>query len=145
MRHEPEFTWDEETKVATCTIKDNKNRTFIGEAHCHEDDFDMGTALVGYEIAYRRAIIEQLCYIRDAEIKPGIAALKQLYYSMNRSANFNENSYENSMLQRQLCLLEFDLATVKEIIADKRKSLKDYTEKKDKFYKSVRKRREGQN
>ena len=48
------------------------------------------------------------------------------------------------MLQRQIRLLEFDLATNKEMIAYERKNLKGYIDGKDKLYQKIRARKEGQ-
>ena len=47
------------------------------------------------------------------------------------------------MLQRQIRLLEFDLTTLKEMLAYERQSLKDLIEEKDKFYKKIRAKRNG--
>ena len=144
-----EFIWDEEEKIAQCVLLDDKGNKSIGIAICHEDDYDMISQKTGQEIAYFRAKIEYLLNIRDNDLLPRLNALKQLYYSMKHSTHFNPKSYENKMLQRQIHLIEFDLATIKEIIAMERKSLKAFIDDKDKLYKSVRKHRaigkEGQN
>ena len=34
------FEWDEELGLASCIITDKEN-TFYGQAHCHDDDLDM--------------------------------------------------------------------------------------------------------
>lgn len=144
MKRQPYFEWSEEFGSAACILEDNKGNTFIGSAHCHEDDFDMKSEKTGCEIAFRRAKIEFFKHIRDNEIKPALAALKQLYYSMNHSKKFNPKSYENKMLQRQIRAKEFDLDTVQNMIADEMQSLKEYLESKDKFYQAIRKNRQGQ-
>ena len=143
------FTWDEEECIMQCSIIDEKGNESIGIAICHEDDRDMMSQKTGQEIAYFRAKIEYLRNIRDNDLLPRLAALKQLYYSMKHSTHFNPNSYENKMLQRQIRLIEFDLATTKEIKAMEQKQLKAFIEDKEKLYQSVRKHRtvseEGQN
>ena len=136
--------WDEEEKIAHCWIKGSNGRLFYGEATCHPDDYDMVSKITGQEIAFRRAKMEMLRDQRDNDIKPRLAALKHLYGCMSHSSNFNPESYENTMLQRQIRLLEFDLTTVKEMIQYERKSLSDYIQKKDQMYNSVRRRRVGQ-
>ena len=91
----------------------------------------------GEEIAFRRARMESLKAMRDA-IKTEIGTLKQLYYSMNQSSHFNENSYENKMLQRRIRMKTFDLDTIKEMLTTEYESLTELIKEKDKFYKQVR-------
>ena len=71
-----------------------------------------------------------------------MAALKQFYYTINRSKQFNEKSYENIMLQRQIRMIELDLATAREMIAGEEQELRFYITEKDKFYNQIRKQRE---
>ena len=137
MKQEPIFNWDPEEGVASCIIK-YKNQTFCGVAVCHEEDKDMMSEKTGMEIAYRRATIDYLKYVRDMELKPALKALKQLYYTMKHSTHFNPKSYENSKLQRHIRMYEFDLETINELIVNERKNLKDYIDKKDEFYKKTR-------
>ena len=137
MKQEPIFNWDSEEGVASCIIK-YKNQTFCGVAMCHEEDKDMMSEKTGMEIAYRRATIDYLKYVRDMELKPALKALKQLYYTMKHSTHFNPKSYENSKLQRHIRMYEFDLETINELIVNERKNLKDYIDKKDEFYKKTR-------
>ena len=131
--------FNEETRTTYCYITDEKNRLFVGMATCHEDDIDMMSWRTGEEIAFRRAKIHYLQTVRDADLKPALAALKQLYYSMAHSSQFNSKSYENKMLQRQIRFFELDLATNKEMLAYERKNLKDYINGKEKIYKRIRK------
>lgn len=63
---------------------------------------------------------------------------------MVHSSKFNPESYENTMLQRQIRLLEFDLTTINEMIAYERKNLKAYIDDKDRMYKHIRMKRQGQ-
>lgn len=137
MKQKPIFNWDPEEGVASCIIK-YKNQTFCGVAMCHEEDKDMMSEKTGMEIAYRRATIDYLKYVRDMELKPALKALKQLYYTMKHSTHFNPKSYENSKLQRHIRMYEFDLETINELIVNERKNLKDYIDKKDEFYKKTR-------
>lgn len=131
-------SFDEETRTTYCYITDEKGRISIGEAICHETDADMMSWRTGEEIAFRRAKIHYLQTVRSCDLKPALAALKHLYGCMAHSTKFNPNSYENSMLQRQIRLLEFDLTTNKEMIAYERKNLKDYIDGKEKIYQRIR-------
>lgn len=137
------FTYDEETKTTYCHCRNSRNVHFMGQAQCHESDYDMENTLTGQEIAFRRAKIAFLCDERDNNLKPRLAALEQLLYSMKHSCNFNPNSYESKMLRRQIYLTTFDLTTVKEMIQYERQNLKTFIEKKDKMYQTIRKHRQG--
>lgn len=134
---EPTFEWVEELGQTTCVIEDKQGHIFIGTATCHDDDQDMKSRRTGEEIAYRRARIEQMRYIRE-NVKLELQALNQLYYSMKHSMRFNPNSYENKMLQRQIRGKTFDLDTIKEMLATERENLKNMLQEKDKFYNQVR-------
>lgn len=137
MHKEPVFEWNEELGQAYCIITDAQGHTFIGMATCHPDDTDMVSRRTGEEIAFRRARMEQMRSVRD-NIKIELQALKQLYYSMNRSKNFDPKSYENKMLQRQIRLKTFDLDTIKELLTTERENLTELIQEKDKFYKQIR-------
>ena len=135
------FDWDPESHSALCVIEDDKGRAFSGTATCHESDYDFESEKTGCEIAFRRAKIAMLQAVRDQDLLPGLRALNQLYYSMKHSNNFNPKSYENCMLQRQIRFYNFDLATIKEMLAYERKNLKEYIAGKDKFYNRMRSKR----
>lgn len=45
---------------------------------------------------------------------------------MNKSKKFNEKSYENKMLQRQIQQIKFDLDTANSSLVEVRKNLKTY-------------------
>ena len=139
MKHEPIFNWDEDAGVASCILSDGE-KVFTGFAQCHPDDKDMSSEKTGCEIAFRRARINALRGYRD-ELKIKLKALNQLFYSMNKSYRFNEKSYENKMLQRQIRMIDFDLITTKEMIATEEQSLRQYLSDKDKFYTKTRIRR----
>ena len=143
MKHEPIFNWDEETGVASCILSDGE-KVYTGFAQCHPDDEDMKGQKTGCEIAFRRARINALRGYRD-ELKIQLKALDQLYHSMNISYRFNEKSYENKMLQRQIRMINFDLATTKEMIAGEEQNLIAYIKSKDVFYVQTRKRRQKAN
>lgn len=140
MKHKPLFAWDEETGVASCILTDGE-KTYCGLAQCHPNDSDMMSEKTGCEIAFKRAKIEVFKALRD-DFKVRLKALNELYYSISKSKKFNQNSYENKMLCKQIHKMEFNLATAKEMIIDERLQLKDYIENKDKFYKQVRARRQ---
>ena len=137
---EPIYTWD--GVLATCTITDDQGRKFIGEAVVHEKDMDFASEKTGCTIATIRATISYLQSLKRDIIRPQLAALNQLYYSMKHSTNFNPKSYENIMLQRQIRLKKDDLDTINEEIAKQRYFLIGYLREKEEFYQAVRKMRE---
>ena len=143
MKNRHIFNWDETTGIASCILSDGE-KVFTGFAQCHPDDMDMQSEKTGCEIALRRAKINALRGYRD-ELKIQLKALNQLYYSMNKSKRFNEKSYENRMLQRQIRQINFDLATTKEMIATEQLNLTAYIKSKDVFYVQTRKRRQKAN
>lgn len=143
MKNEPIFNWDEEAGIASCILSDGE-KVYTGFAQCHPDDEDMKGEKTGCEIALKRAKINALRGYRD-ELKIRLSALNQYYYSMNMSHRFNEKSYENKMLQRQIRQIKFDLDTTKEIITTEELSLRAYIKSKDVFYTQTRKRRQKAN
>ena len=143
MKNEPIFNWDEETGIASCILSDGE-KIYTGFAQCHPDDEDMKGQKTGCEIAFRRARINALRGYRD-ELKIRLSTLNQLYHSMNISYRFNEKSYENKMLQRQIRQINFDLVTAKEMIATEQKNLRAYIKEKDEFYNKTRMRRKKAN
>jgi hypothetical protein len=140
----PEFYWNEEERVAKCWLTDGTNK-FLGIAACHPNDIDMMSEKVGCELAYHRAIIEALKHERDNMIKPSLKALKQVFYSINRSKKFNKKSYEAKMLWRQIQNWQTDLDTINYMIDTEKALIRDYIQKKEEFYQLLRTKRTGQN
>ena len=139
-----EYKWDADKGVAQhiCTLADGT--VVIGEAFCHDDDKDFMSQKTGFIIAEMRSYIKGLQHYKNNVLHPELRALKQLYYSINRSKNFNENSYEARALKRHIKMKEFDIEVVKDEIANSRRVLKDFINLKDSFYKKVRSFREAQ-
>lgn len=135
-----QYTWDKDTQIAKCIINYN-NTQFIGIAQCHPDDNDMSNKLTGQTIAEFRAVIQVLKYKRDCEIVPQLKALKQLYYSINKSKYYNKKSYEARMLYRHINMLEEDLKAIREEIKSLKDSLKFYLDAKETYYQAVRRKR----
>lgn len=139
MTKEPVYTWD--GVLATCTIIDESGRTFVGEAVVHEKDMDFASEKTGCTIATTRAAIKYLQSVKRDSLKPQLEALKQLYYSMKHSKNFNPKSYENRMLQRQISIKETDIHTINLEIQKHREFLVNYLNDKETFYQAARRRR----
>ena len=140
------YDWNEETGQAVCTIID-KDKVYQGFAWCREEDQDMKSSKTGLTIAEYRARIAQSKGIRDNEIKPGLAALKQAKFAMNQSKKyFNANSYEYRMLEQQIQNYEKDLVFINNMISLHKARLNEYMQNKAQFYNKIRKNRakEGQ-
>lgn len=101
-KYDPEFSWDAESGTAICILTDEKGRTFIGEATCHPNDEDMMSERTGCELAFRRAKLQYLRTVRDAEIKPALFALEHLYASMVHSTHFEAKSYESRTIRKHI-------------------------------------------
>ena len=126
-----------ENGISTFYINYNNN-TFIGEANCHEADFDFESERVGLTIAEARARIALAKHMRDNELKPQLKALKHLYSNIRNSSKHNPKSHETRMLRRTIRDLEFELHTVSNAIADEKKFIKDYIDGKEKLYQRLR-------
>jgi hypothetical protein len=126
------LTWDEDAGVATCSIN-FKNKQFCGSAKCHEDDNMVKNQITGTYIAEQRAILKVLKHVRDNEIYPAYMALRQLYYSMNKSKSFNKDSYEAKMLFRQLNRYENDLFFIRQEIRLTQAELTAYIQEREKL------------
>lgn len=137
MNKQPQYLWREEDKTALTTIF-YKNYTFTGEAHCHPDDQDMMSKLTGQTIAEYRATIKYLRFVRDCELQPQLKALKQLYYNMKHSKNFNPKSYEAIMLYRQIRHIEEDLKEIGFMITNTKDNLQCYLNTKEKDHIQLR-------
>jgi hypothetical protein len=136
---EPVYTWD--GVIATCTITDEYGNTFTGTAYVHEQDMDFASEKTGCTIATSRAAVTYLQSVKKNILKPQLAALKQLYYSMKHSKKFNPKSYENVMLQRQITMKEEDIKTVNLEIHKHKLFLKDFIDSKEICYQNIRKTR----
>ncbi len=131
------YEWDSDTGTATCSCYYN-NIKYTGIAHCHPEDQDMMNENTGMSIAEWRLQI-QLLRVHREEVKTELKALKQLYYSMTQSKNFNYNSYETKTLRRQIREREDYLDFIRnELIPQYQKYLRDWIDGKDKFYKHIR-------
>lgn len=137
------MTWDgKEAKITSITPYGKIEAV----AKCHPDDEDLGNEYTGLHIASQRMLIKSL-QIYKHELKIRLSALNQLYYSMKHSSRFNDKSYENKMLQRQINLIKTELNNVKQMIEETREKTKEFIDAKDDFYKTIRanrKKKEGQ-
>ena len=133
----PQFIWDETIGTAICILADG-DKEYVGTAFCAEDDKDMMSEKTGCTIAMLRAEISYYKDLRDTQIKPGLRALNQLYYSMNTSKNYDEKSYYAKMLRRQIRQHEFDLLVVNQTIDDRKQELKTFLADKAKAYETIR-------
>lgn len=139
------YDWDEELGIATCTIKVDGGKTFTGRSYCSDKDLDVKSEYTGCTIAYYRAILNSLLDERDNILLPGLKALKQLYYSINKSKNYNRYSYEAKMLYNQIQHYEDDLKFIRNYINDIKADLTRYINDKEYFAINLRKiRNDGQ-
>lgn len=139
-KRQPYYDWNKEDGIATCILYDGEN-TFLGLATCHPDDKDFQSEKTGLYIAEARAEIQALKHYKNNVLKPGLNALKQLYYSINHSKQYNKKSYEAKMLYRQIKMKETDIEEVQLIINGRKADLKKYIDAKEEFYQSIKRNR----
>lgn len=139
-KKEPTYTWNEQTGEATFTIYYN-NLTFTGHAICHPDDEDMKSQMMGLTIAEDRALLAYMRHIRDNELIPQLASLKQLFYSMKHSKQYNPKSYEARMLYRHIDSLEEDLFNLKNEICNIKWRHFHYMREKEELHQILREKR----
>ena len=137
MIKEPFHQYDPETHEAICILTYGDFK-FVGTAICHPEDYDMESEKTGQTIAYLRAAIKYYQHLKNNEIYPKLAALKQYYYSINQSKQFDKNSYEVRMLQRQIRNYEDDLVVVRCSLAQLQKNLREFIKIKEDMYSKVR-------
>lgn len=133
------YEWDEETGVALCTLRTRDGKTFVGTAYCAEEDEDVKSKFTGSIIAYNRALIKELIDERDNIIIPGLKALKELYYSINKSKKYNRYSYEAIMLYNKIQQYEDDLTYIRSNLKRIKAELSEYINGKQVFANSLRK------
>ena len=136
----PTFFWNEELGQATCYY-DFHGQTYGADAFCHPEDTAFKSEKIGCTIAEMRAHINALMQYRDAELRPGLKALKQLYYSINTSKYYNADNYVEKMITRQIELKQLDIDTTNEQIQNLKQQLKDYLHNLAKVNSSLRRQR----
>lgn len=134
------FFWNEELGQADC-IFTTHGQMFNGQAFCHPEDAMFKSEKVGCTIAEYRAQIMALRYWRDCELKPGLKALNQLYYSINTSKYYQADNYAETMLTRQIELKKIDIATANEKLKELKQELKNYLTNIAKAHASIRRQR----
>ena len=140
---EHNYLYDENSGVSTYIIE-YEGQYFTGIAHCAPEDKDMQSELTGIKIASSRAIIKLFQYRRN-ELKHKLAALNQLYYSVNKSKKYNSHGYMENMLEHQRQQIQNELDIMKDALKDEQDELKRYIDNKDKFYKRIRANRKKDN
>lgn len=139
------FDWDEELGLAVCTLQVEGGKKFIGTAQCAVEDQDMKSMHTGMEIASMRASLNALIDERDNIWLPGLKALKEVFYCINRSGEYDKSHYEAKMLYRKIQEYEANLKYVRNAIKSLKANLTRYIDNKENYYIKLRKLRAGQN
>ena len=135
MKYKTEFMY--ENNISVCTLTDNKNRIFIGQAYCHPDDLEFASEFTGCEIALRRAMIKAMRAERD-DIKISLQTLKQFDSLLQNSPKFNKYTYQYKMLQRSINRTTSNLTTIKQEITTEVQKLQEYIHMKDVIHNRIR-------
>ena len=131
------YSFNKETGASTVEIISG-DLGFVGMACCHDDDMDFMSERTGLQIAEARAELDFLRHIRDNELKPAIKVLQHLQDNMKTSKKYNPESYEASMLRRQLAIKKNELAAIKAEIKTLTSFIGGYIAEKDKLYNKLR-------
>ena len=140
---EQNYLYDKDSGVSTYIIE-YEGQYFTGIAHCAPEDADMQNEKTGINIAQRRAIIKLFQYRRN-ELKHKLAALNQLYYSVNKSKKYDSHGYMENMLEHQRQQIQDELNLMKDALKDEQQDLQQYLKNKDEFYKRIRTNRKKDN
>ena len=140
---EKNYLYDKNSGVSTYIIE-YEGQYFTGIAHCAPEDADMQNEKTGINIAQRRAIIKLFQYRRN-ELKHKLAALNQLYYSVNKSKKYDSHGYMENMLEHQRQQIQDELNLMKNALKDEQQDLQQYLKNKDEFYKRIRANRKKDN
>lgn len=139
MKKIPEYFWDEKNKVATCVIH-YKSEQFVGVAKCHYMDEDFESERTGQHIAYIRAYVKYLKFIKKTESVPAFNALNHLYSTVKNSPRFNPEGFEASRLLKEIKNAQSDIDTLNDLIEINEKDLRYYIAEKDKLHEMLRKK-----
>lgn len=115
-------------------------QSFVGQAHCHDDDNDMESERTGLTIAEARAHIKMMKFIKKYEIEPKVDVLRHLVNNIQSSKHHDPHAYESCMLRSQYAHWVEKLAEIKTDIEEEEKYLKEYIDQKDKLYQRLRAR-----
>lgn len=136
-----QYNWNEDVKCCIAFINLPNGTKLEAHAMCHPEDEDMCTQKTGEIIAWYRLYIKIQQYIKNCNLRPQLKALLHLQSLYKRDPSYNEQSYENRTLRRQIKLLEDEISYTKVSIDQARKDLKEYIDLKDLFYKKIRAKR----
>lgn len=136
----PKYDYNPDNNCAVCVITGEGGTKYYGRAYCHPDDKEFASEKTGLTIAELRA---QIDFLTDYKNKLTIEykALKQLYYSINLSKQFNEKSYEAKALKRHMKMKEYDIVIASTTLKETKEALKNFISAKEGFYKKIRKLR----
>ena len=129
-------TFDEDTGHACYLYRASNGKVYRGEALCHTDDKEFMSKLTGLHIAKMRCMIE---YANDEKIRiyGKLQGIKQIYYSIIQSKNFNRDNYESKMIYRQMKLIEEEYKDICNSITELKNGLKTYLDSKAAFQKDI--------
>lgn len=129
-------TFDENTGHACYLYRASNGKVYRGEAICHTDDKEFMSKLTGLHIAKMRCMIG---YAKDEKIRiyGKLQGIKQIYYSIIQSKNFNRDNYESKMIYRQMKLIEEEYKDICNSITELKNGLKTYLDSKAAFQKDI--------
>lgn len=134
------FNHDEELMTTACFLVSKQGRVFSGFAKCEEEDKEFYNRLTGEVIAHLKASIQAEKFHRE-ELKDELRALKKYHSNIINAKWYERQNPIAKHLYRTIVDLEDEIEASKEYAEKMKKSLKEYIDNKERFYKVVRKNR----
>lgn len=133
--------WDEDLGLATATIVDTTHgEVFTASAMCSPEDSDMKSKLTGQEIAWRRAYIKYLQYLKNyygVQYK----ALNDFQKNIQNCKHYNSDFQIEQLLSKEVKLTYNTYINLREKVKCEKKALNSYISNKAEVYHKYRERR----
>ena len=134
--------WDENLGLAIATITDTTHgEVFTATAMCSPEDSDMKSKLTGQEIAWRRAYIKYLKYLKNyysAQYK----ALNNFQKTIQGCKHYVPEFQIETLLRKEVKACYNTYIGLKEKINAEKQSLNQYISTKAEVYRKIREKRQ---
>lgn len=133
--------WDENLGLAIATITDTTHgEVFTATAMCSPEDSDMKSKLTGQEIAWRRAYIKYLKYLKNY-YSVQYKALNDFQKNIQNCKHYNPEFQIENLLHKEIQLVYNTYIQLKKKVAAEKQALNQYISKKAEIYDKFRERR----
>ena len=131
---EPKFEIIDDNTIV-CYLEDN-GEVYYGMAQCHPDDQDFFSARTGEHIAASRAY---MAYLKDLKriIKIEQSSLTQLRACLNSNHKIDKKSIEMQTIAKFINKLQQEKLSIEQDMREERRSLNNFLDNKNKFYRRI--------